>query len=42
MSKEEILKKGCDLLYKNGYFNQKINGNGDQETEYNNIYNDKS
>ena len=25
------------LLYKNGYFNQKINGNGDQETEYNNI-----
>ena len=25
------------LLYKNGYFNQKINGNGNQETEYNNI-----
>lgn len=25
------------LLYKNGYFNQKINGNGDQETEYKNI-----
>ena len=25
------------LLYKNGYFNQKINGYGDQETEYNNI-----
>ena len=25
------------LLYKNGYFNQKINGNGDQETEYNDI-----
>ena len=25
------------LLYKNGYFNQKINGNGDQKTEYNNI-----
>ena len=25
------------LLYKNGYFNQKINGYGDQETEYKNI-----
>ncbi len=25
------------LLYKNGYFNQKINGNGRQETEYYNI-----
>ena len=25
------------LLYKNGYFNQKINGNGIQETEYNEI-----
>ncbi len=25
------------LLYKNGYFNQKINGYGIQETEYNNI-----
>lgn len=25
------------LLYKNGYFHQKINGNGDQETEYNDI-----
>ena len=25
------------LLYKNGYFNQKINGYGQQETEYNNI-----
>ena len=25
------------LLYKNGYFNQKINGFGDQETEYKNI-----
>ena len=25
------------LLYKNGYFNQKINGCGDQETEYKNI-----
>ncbi len=25
------------LLYKNGYFHQKINGNGQQETEYNNI-----
>ena len=25
------------LLYKNGYFHQKINGNGEQETEYNNI-----
>lgn len=25
------------LLYKNGYFNQKINGNGIQETEYNDI-----
>ena len=25
------------LLYKNGYFNQKINGNGVQETEYNEI-----
>ena len=25
------------LLYKNGYFHQKINGNGGQETEYNNI-----
>lgn len=25
------------LLYKNGYFNQKINGYGDQETEYSNI-----
>ena len=25
------------LLYKNGYFNQKINGYGDQETEYTNI-----
>ena len=25
------------LLYKNGYFNQKINGNGEQETEYNDI-----
>ena len=25
------------LLYKNGYFHQKINGYGDQETEYNNI-----
>ena len=25
------------LLYKNGYFNQKINGEGKQETEYNNI-----
>ena len=25
------------LLYKNGYFYQKINGYGDQETEYNNI-----
>ena len=25
------------LLYKNGYFHQKISGYGDQETEYNNI-----
>lgn len=25
------------LLYKNGYFHQKINGNGEQETEYNDI-----
>jgi glucan phosphorylase len=25
------------LLYKNGYFNQKINGYGDQETEYKKI-----
>ena len=25
------------LLYKNGYFNQKINGYGDQEEEYNNL-----
>ena len=25
------------LLYKNGYFHQKINGNGEQETEYKNI-----
>ena len=25
------------LLYKNGYFNQKIDGNGGQKTEYNNI-----
>ena len=25
------------LLYKNGYFHQKINGYGDQEEEYNNI-----
>ncbi len=25
------------LLYKNGYFNQKINGHGDQETEYHDI-----
>ncbi len=25
------------LLYKNGYFHQKINENGEQETEYNNI-----
>ena len=25
------------LLYKNGYFNQKINGEGQQETEYNGI-----
>ncbi len=25
------------LLYKNGYFNQKIDGNGNQETEYNTI-----
>ena len=25
------------LLYKNGYFHQKINGYGDQQTEYNNI-----
>ena len=25
------------LLYKNGYFNQKINGAGEQETEYKNI-----
>ena len=25
------------LLYKNGYFNQKINGEGQQETEYHNI-----
>ena len=25
------------LLYKNGYFNQKINGYGEQEEEYNNI-----
>ena len=25
------------LLYKNGYFHQKINGYGQQETEYNNI-----
>ena len=25
------------LLYKNGYFNQKINGYGDQDTEYKNI-----
>ena len=25
------------LLYKNGYFNQKIDGNGNQETEYKNI-----
>ena len=25
------------LLYKNGYFHQKINGYGDQETEYHNI-----
>lgn len=25
------------LLYKNGYFNQKINGYGEQETEYDNI-----
>lgn len=25
------------LLYKNGYFHQKINGYGEQETEYNNI-----
>ena len=25
------------LLYKNGYFHQKINGNGDQEIEYHNI-----
>lgn len=28
---------GVGLLYKNGYFNQKINGYGQQETEYNNI-----
>ena len=28
---------GIGLLYKNGYFNQKINGYGDQETEYKNI-----
>ena len=25
------------LLYKNGYFHQKINGYGQQETEYHNI-----
>ena len=25
------------LLYKNGYFNQKIDGNGNQQTEYNDI-----
>ena len=25
------------LLYKNGYFNQKIDGNGNQETEYHDI-----
>ena len=25
------------LLYKNGYFSQKINGNGVQETEYRDI-----
>ena len=25
------------LLYKQGYFNQKINGYGQQETEYNSI-----
>ena len=25
------------LLYKNGYFHQKINGNGEQETEYHDI-----
>ena len=25
------------LLYKNGYFNQKINGSGAQETEYKNL-----
>ena len=28
---------GVGLLYKNGYFNQKINGYGQQETEYTNI-----
>ena len=28
---------GVGLLYKNGYFHQKINGYGYQETEYNNI-----
>ena len=28
---------GVGLLYKNGYFNQKINGYGQQETEYHNI-----
>ncbi|MBR3152086.1 MAG: alpha-glucan family phosphorylase [Clostridia bacterium] len=27
----------CGLLYKNGYFNQKINGYGNQESEYYNI-----
>lgn len=28
---------GVGLLYKNGYFNQRINGYGQQETEYTNI-----
>ena len=33
----EIPLVAVGLLYKNGYFHQKINGYGDQETEYNNI-----
>ena len=42
----DLLKSASDLgiplvavglLYKNGYFNQKIDGNGRQKTEYNNI-----
>ena len=28
---------GVGLLYKHGYFNQKINGNGEQETEYKDV-----